>query len=113
MNALGYRTALVGKTYMKPDLIGMQRLGIDPASELGIFIAQVGFEPFERDDGLHPDQTLRPDLPYNLWLQSLGYDSPNPRHEFANSALGVDGELLSGWYLRPNSPYLPSRVHHL
>ena len=108
LRPLGYRTALVGKTHMRPDLAGMQRLGIDPASDTGVFLFQAGFEPFERDDGLHPDQNVRPDLRYNQWLRDLGYDSPNPWHDYANSAESKDGELLSGWYLR-NTAY-PARV---
>ena len=108
MRELGVRTALVGKTHMKANSAEMERLGIDPASPHGELIAQAGFEPYERDDGLHPDQSVKPDLRYNQYLREQGYDSPNPWHEFANAALGEDGELLSGWYLR-NAGY-PARV---
>ncbi|MCO4825613.1 MAG: sulfatase-like hydrolase/transferase, partial [Amylibacter sp.] len=51
---IGVRSVLVGKTHMVPDLEGMQRLGIDPDSEVGQRVAQCGFEAFDRDDGLHP-----------------------------------------------------------
>src|ERR1700761_3958262 len=50
---LGVRTVLVGKTHMAPDAEGMRRLGIDPASSLGVLVSECGFEPFERDDGLN------------------------------------------------------------
>ena len=100
MRAEGVRTALVGKTHMRPDLAGMQRLGIDPGSSLGVLTAESGFEPYERDDGLHPDQTLNPDLAYNRYLRELGYVSDNPWHDFANSVAGPDGTVLSGWYMR-------------
>ncbi|WP_020680031.1 alkaline phosphatase family protein [Marinobacterium rhizophilum] len=96
----GYRVAVVGKTHMKEDTEGMQRLGIDPQSSRGVLLSQCGFEPFERDDGLHPDQSANPDLPYNLYLREQGYDSPNPWHDFANSVEGPDGEVLSGWKMR-------------
>ncbi|SMF77763.1 Arylsulfatase A [Tistlia consotensis] len=96
---LGVRNVLVGKTHMKADLAGMARLGIDPASDLGVRIAQCGFEPFERDDGLHPDGPYDPDPPYDRWLRALGYQGDNPWEDWANSAEGPDGELLSGWLL--------------
>ncbi len=96
----GLRTALVGKTHMKADRNGMTRLGIEPGCSLGVHLAQTGFEAFERDDGLHPQQHFDPDLAYNRYLRAAGYDSPNPWNDFANAALGKDGELLSGWLLR-------------
>ena len=82
--------------------------GSTPASTRGILIGECGFEPFERDDGLHPDEALDPDLRYNRYLRGLGYDSPNPWHDFANSAEGGDGSVLSGWQMRHASR--PARV---
>jgi len=108
LRAQGVRTALVGKTHMRPDVDGMQRLGIDPATSLGVLVAQSGFEPVERDDGLHPLQSLDPDLAYNRYLREQGYVSENPWHDFANAAEGADGEVLSGWYMR--HARLPARV---
>ncbi len=96
LNELGVRCVLVGKTHMRADTEGMQRLGIPPESRLGIHIAQCGFEPFERDDGLHPDPAPRP--AYDRYLQALGYDSENPWETHANS--GGDAEtILNGWLL--------------
>ena len=59
---LGVRTALVGKTHMTADIEGMQRLGVDPKSIIGVRVSECGFDPYERDDGLHgrgPGRRLR------------------------------------------------------
>ncbi|BAT57712.1 arylsulfatase [Variibacter gotjawalensis] len=100
LRPLGMRVALVGKTHMTVDNEGMARLGIDPNSDVGVQVAQCGFEPYERDDGLHPDQSVDPNLAYNKWLRQLGYRSDNPWHDFANSVEGDNGEVLSGWAMR-------------
>lgn len=104
----GYRVALVGKTHMSPDVEGMTRLGINPESSRGVLIKECGFEPYERDDGLHPDQSVNPDLRYNQYLRDNGFEGDNPWHEWANSAEGPNGEILSGWYMR--NAHLPARV---
>jgi arylsulfatase A-like enzyme len=108
LRPLGLRTALVGKTHMAADRAGMQRLGISGVSEAGILAAQCGFEPFERDDGLHPEQSLDPDLHYNRFLREHGHDGDNPWHDWANAAEGPDGDILSGWHMRHAN--LPARV---
>jgi arylsulfatase A-like enzyme len=108
LRPLGLRTVLVGKTHMQADTDGMARLGIDPDSDLGVLVSQCGFEPFERDDGLHPDAGVDPDLAYNAYLRSKGYAGDNPWHDYANSAQGADGEILSGWSMR--HARLPARV---
>ena len=95
---LGVRNVLVGKTHMQADLEGMRRLGIDPASSLGVSVAECGFEPFERDDGLNPDQ--RPRVPYDDYLRAHGFAATNPWQQWANSAQAADGTLLSGWLLQ-------------
>ena len=96
----GMRTALVGKTHFRADVSGMARLGIDPASERGIWLSQCGFEPFERDDGLHPDEIVRPNLAYNQWLREKGYQNDNPWQENANSSVDPDGNIHNGWHLK-------------
>ena len=96
LRPLGYRVALVGKTHMRFDQATFERLGIDTGSSAGVLARECGFEPFERDDGLHPDQVLDPNLAYNSYLRAHGYDSDNPWHDFANSAEGPNGEVLSG-----------------
>lgn len=104
----GIRVALAGKTHMRPDLDGMQQLGISAGSDLGVLASECGFEPWERDDGEHPNQKFNPDLAYNKWLLGHGYESPNPWNDFANSGRGPKGELMSGWALR-HSIY-PARI---
>ena len=106
----GVLTAVVGKTHMKPDTAGMERLGVAPDSAIGGRVAQTGFDPFERDDGLHPDQRVRAGASpaYNRWLNALGYEGDNPWHDYANSAQGPGGEILSGWRLRHSNR--PARV---
>ena len=108
MRAEGLRCGLVGKTHMVPDVQGMKRLGIDPATDMGILLSQCGFDPVERDDGLHPTGFADPDLAYNNYLRAKGYDGENPWHDFANSAEGPGGEVLSGWEMR--HAHLPARV---
>jgi len=100
LRPLGLRTVLVGKTHMAADIEGLKRLGIDPGSNLGVLVSECGFEPFERDDGLIPSGGAAPDLAYNKWLNEHGYPGDNPWHDFANSAEGPDGEVLSGWEMR-------------
>jgi len=94
---LGVRTALVGKTHMAADSQGMARLGIDPDSRLGVIASECGFEPYERDDGLHPGPS-RPRPAYDEYLRRLGFEAENPWEHWANS--GGDAEaLLNGWLL--------------
>ena len=97
---IGVRPALVGKTHMIPDTRGMEWLGIDPDSAIGINISECGFEPFERDDGLHPYGPLDPDPDYNAWLRERGVNAPNPWEEHANAGIDADGEPRSGWLLK-------------
>lgn len=111
LRPIGVCTAVVGKTHMIPDTEGMARLGLNRSTEIGIKISQPGFDPYERDDGLHPTPLLRGKggkLAYNDWLRSKGYAGENPWNDYANSAEGPDGELLSGWLLKNSN--LPARV---
>ena len=100
LRPLGLRVALVGKTHMVPDLEGLARLALEAESAVGRGIAECGFEAYERDDGLHPEQIADPDLAYNRYLREQGYQGENPWHTAANAALGPAGEILSGWHLR-------------
>ena len=111
LQPLGVRTAVVGKTHMRGDAEGMARLGLNRETEIGALIAEAGFAPYERDDGLHPNGRLRISggkLRYNDWLRAHGYDGENPWNDWANAAEGPDGEILSGWALRNSN--LPARV---
>jgi len=108
MRELGVVTGLIGKTHMAADQAGLKRLGVDPAGMEGVLASQCGFEPWERDDGLHPDNGADPNLAYNQFLRQQGYDGPNPWHSWANSGTSEDGTVESGWLLR--NAHLPSRV---
>ena len=95
---------LVGKTHMKADEEGMDRLGISRDGIIGARVEECGFDVFVRDDGLWAQgpngyyDSRR--SPYNEYLKSKGYESENPWHDYANSGLGEDGEVASGWFMR-------------
>ncbi|GAA6202814.1 sulfatase-like hydrolase/transferase [Aquicoccus sp. SU-CL01552] len=96
---------LVGKTHMRADEEGMARLGLEPDSLIGARVSECGFDVFERDDGMlpeGPDGSYDPDgaREYNKWLRAKGYESDNPWHDFANSGLDAEGNVLSGWFLK-------------
>ena len=96
---------LVGKTHMRADAEGMARLGLEPDSLIGARVAECGFDVFERDDGMRPegpDGFYDPEgaRQYNAYLSAKGYDSDNPWHDFANSGLDAQGNVLSGWFLK-------------
>ncbi len=100
LRPLGMRVALVGKTHMTADRQAMERLGVTRESVEGVLASECGFEPFERDDGLWPDESGPRDTAYNRYLRAQGYNVDNPWQEFANAARGADGEVLSGWHMR-------------
>ena len=109
LRPLGVRVALAGKTHMEPDRVGMERLGLTPGSERGRLVAECGFEPFDRDDGIYPSLFgKRIDTNYCDYLRNRGYEADNPWHDFANAAAGPSGEILSGWSMR--FARLPARV---
>lgn len=101
---LGMDCYLIGKTHMAADAEGMRRLGLEPDSVIGARVSECGFDVFERDDGMRPEG---PDgfydeggaLKYNEYLRSKGYESDNPWHDFANSGVDDEGNVLSGWFL--------------
>ncbi len=104
LRPLGVEAALVGKTHMRADTEGMQRLGIDPDSIIGVRVSECGFDPYERDDGLHgvgPNGRYDPQIPrYNQYLNDKGYGGDNPWHDWANAADGEGNVLASGWAMR-------------
>ncbi len=85
---------------MRIDRDGFSRLGLDQGSTAGRYAAECGFEPFARDDGLHPDFIYDPDASYERYLRERGYDGKNLWQDWANSGSDEDGALLSGWYMR-------------
>ena len=79
LRPLGVQTILVGKTHMVADREGMERLGIDPESIIGVRMSECGFDPFDRDDGLH---ARGPDG---------GYDAEKPRYKEYLERQGLSG----------------------
>lgn len=108
LRPLGVRSVLIGKTHMRGDASGMSRLGIDPNSQIGIRIAECGFDPYERDDGIHPFSGHDPDPNYNRYLREQGFDGDNPWEEWANTVVDEQGQHRSGWYLKYS--HLPARI---
>lgn len=99
LRKLGVRTALVGKTHMISDDEGMRRLGIDAGSVIGVLASECGFEPYEREDGLHPANRPHKSAPFNAYMKSKGYDGENPWETWANSGRAEDGTQQNGWLL--------------
>jgi len=103
LRKLGMDAVLVGKTHMRVDADGMERLGLARDSIIGARVAECGFDVWVRDDGLWakgPDgyyDRVNPQ-PYNEYLRSRGYAGDNPWHDFANAAED-DGEMASGWFM--------------
>ncbi|MDF0600831.1 sulfatase-like hydrolase/transferase [Psychromarinibacter sp. C21-152] len=99
---------LVGKTHMEADEDGMARLGLDPDSKIGARVAECGFDVWERDDGMvavgpegsYSEGGLNNPHNYTNYLKARGYDSENPWHDFANSGVDAEGNVLSGWFLK-------------
>lgn len=109
LREIDVKCSLVGKTHMTPDRDGMKRLGITPESEIGALISECGFDVFVRDDGTNATAYPgRHAQDYDQYLRDNGMDGENPWEEWANTAIGPDGEWRSGWLL-DNAP-LPARV---
>lgn len=108
LRPLGVRSVLCGKTHMRADSSGMARLGIDPDSDIGVRISECGFDPYERDDGIHPYSGHDPNPRYHDYLRENGMDGDNPWEEWANAAEDTDSTLRSGWFLKYSNR--PARV---
>ncbi len=104
----GVRCAVVGKTHHERDLAGMRWLGLPETEGIGLRIANGGFEPYGRDDGIHPEGKVFRYAAYNEYLRGKGYTGSNPWHDYANAALDEKGELASGWLLR--NAHRPARI---
>ena len=109
---LGVRPVLIGKTHMAADRRSLEWLGLDPASPEAIRVTECGFDPEERDDGLHPESRADPDLAYNRFLRAHGFHDDNPWHRVANSVLDEHGNRISGWLLRasPHPAIVPDEL---
>ena len=94
---------LVGKTHMKADDEGMDRLGISRDSIIGARVSECGFDVHTRDDGLWAEgvdgfyDTRR--SPYNEYLKARGYAGDNPWATNANAGVDSDGNIASGWLM--------------
>ncbi len=59
-------------------------------------LAEAGFEPYDRNDGVYPDDPAfadkRESAPYTHYLRRLGFTGDNPWHDWANSAASADGK---------------------
>ena len=103
LRAQGMDSWLIGKTHMQADNAGLERLGISPDSKVGSRIAECGFDLFLRDDGLWSEgpagayDTRR--SPYQEYLREKGYPGSNPWHDYANSSVDADGNIVSGWFM--------------
>ncbi|WP_419914857.1 alkaline phosphatase family protein [Hoeflea sp.] len=109
LRELGIPSTLVGKTHMRADLEGMERLGIEPESTIGALVSECGFDVFVRDDGTNAaTDKNRHAEDYEQYLRDHNMGGDTPWEEWANTAIGPDGELKSGWLLE-TAP-LPARV---
>ncbi len=102
LRPLGMDCWLIGKTHMRVDKAGMERLGLSPDSVIGARQAECGFDVWCRDDGLWaegPDGFYDENRsPYNEYLKSRGYPGENPWADFANAAM-EGGDIASGWFM--------------
>jgi len=102
LRPLGMDCWLIGKTHMRVDKAGMERLGLSPDSVIGAQQAECGFDVWCRDDGLWaegPDGFYDENRsPYNEYLKSRGYPGENPWADFANAAMDGD-DIASGWFM--------------
>jgi arylsulfatase A-like enzyme len=108
LRPLGMRVAVVGKTHAYADDLGLARITGQAEPDLPSFATEGGFEPYERDDGIWPQVQVPADHRYAQYLRQQGYGGGNPWHDWANSARGADGGILSGWAMR--WAHLPAAV---
>ena len=108
----GMDCVLIGKTHMRADVEGMDRLGIAPDSIIGVRASECGFDLGLRDDGMvcqGPDGGYDDnDSAYNLYLKSKGYSGDNPWHDYANSGVDENLNVKSGFELINTS--MPANV---
>ena len=99
MQQLGVRTAVSGKTHVIPNTADLDRLNIPLDSQQGQQLAEGGFEPHFRDDGVHPDVNPNRFADYNKHLREQGYNGRNPWHEYAHG-FKENGRFHSGWFMQ-------------
>ena len=103
LRKIGVDSWLIGKTHMRVDDEGMDRLGIARDGVIGARVSECGFDVHTRDDGLWaegPDgfyDTKR--SPYNEYLKDRGYSGHNPWANNANAGIDPAGNIASGWLM--------------
>ena len=101
LRRVGMDAILIGKTHMRADIEGMERLGVDPDSIIGARVGECGFDVYVRDDGMDtqgPDgKYFDREAAYSAYLRDQGYASVNPWHDHANSSVDQDLKVLSGF----------------
>ena len=101
LRKLGVDSWLIGKTHMKVDADGMDRLGLSTDSIIGARLSECGFDVHTRDDGLWgqgPDGFYdERRSPFNEYLKEKGYVGENPWANNANAGVLDDGTIASGW----------------
>ena len=101
LRVAGLRTAVVGKTHAASDVEGITRLTLNPETGAGLLLAEAGFEPYARHDGIIPDSAIeKHGGVYNAFLKTKGYAARNPWHDYANAGAAADGSIASGWNMR-------------
>ena len=98
MQQLGVRTAVCGKTHIIPNRAELERLAISQESDLYQHLSEGGFEPYFRDDGVHPDPNPDRFAAYNDYLRQQGYEGHNPWHEHAHG-VQEGADFRSGWFM--------------
>lgn len=100
----GMKSWLIGKTHMRADDEGMERLGIPRDSIIGARLSECGFDVHTRDDGLWAQGPAgfydERRSPYNEHLKAKGYTDPNPWANNANAGVDDAGDIASGWLLK-------------
>ncbi|MGR3660715.1 MAG: sulfatase-like hydrolase/transferase [Paracoccaceae bacterium] len=103
LRKLGVSSWLIGKTHMKVDGDGMDRLGISRDSIIGARVSECGFDVYVRDDGLWAEGPDGPyddkSSPYNEYLKAKGYPGDNPWANRANAGVDDAGNIASGWLM--------------
>ena len=103
---------LIGKTHMRVDDEGMDRLGLSRDSVIGARLSECGFDVHTRDDGLWgqgPDGFYdERRSPFNEYLKKKGYQGENPWANSANAGVTEDGDIASGWLM--SNAVLPANV---
>ncbi len=101
LRAAGLRTVVVGKTHAASDVEGITRFSLSPEAGAGLLLAEAGFEPYARHDGIITDNRIeKHGGVYSTYLKAKGYAGRNPWHDYANSAAAPDGGIASGWNMR-------------